>query len=620
MRSSSAFDKLLERLVGGLLLFSVAWLTFWFAGVNPRESGVGFAAIGAAWIVWTLRMWVEPTHRFLLPPVTWAVAIFFGYAAWSCHSASVPYWALQEVFLIGVCAVAFFTSLHNLHRQETSGWVVNGLLLIGLLSSAYAIVQFTQNSQKVLWETQPLVYYKRYGGTFVNPNHLAAFLLMLMPLALSHAFLGRGGVVQRIIAGYAALMMLGAIAVTMSRGGWLGAAAAIATFSLWLLRRPQYRIPTAALMAVLCVGSITFLLKSEKARARIDALTASGKKDSGLFRAWIWKPAVQMWSDHRWQGVGPGQFDTRFPAYRTPTTPLSPQHVHNEYLELLVEYGVAGAVIVGFGLAAFGYGLYRTSRHVERGSSDLGVKQSNRTAFFAGSVAGLSGLGVHCLFDFNLHIPAIAVTASVLAGILISNTRFATERFWIKSYLPLRLVATAVMAGLLYWMIPLGVTAAGEDAHLKRAERRPSVDEMFFQELAKAAALAPGNPMTPYWYGEEKRRLSWQGLPGWEKQAQEALRWLEASARLDPYNARTHVAIGLCHQWLGDLKSASESFEAALRLGPNDVQVLNALSWNLIVRGDLNRARLLVEQSLALNPWDNWEARSYAQRLKSATP
>ena len=89
---------------------------------------------------------------------------------------------------------------------------------------------------------------------------------------------------------------------------------------------------------------------------------------------------------------------------------------------------------------------------------------------------------------------------------------------------------------------------------------------------------------------------------------------------MDPYNARTHVAIGLCHQWLGDLKSASESFEAALRLGPNDVQVLNALSWNLIVRGDLNRARLLVEQSLALNPWDNWEARSYAQRLKSATP
>ncbi len=620
MRSSSGFDKLLERLVGGLLLFSVAWLTFWFAGVNPREAGVGLGAIGLAGALWAIRIWAEPSHRFLLPPVTWAVAAFFGYAAWRCHSAPVPYWALQEVFLIGVCAIAFFISLHNLHRQETSGWVVNGLLIVGLLSSAYAIVQFTQNSQKILWETQPLVYYKRFGATFVNPNHLAAFLIMLMPLALAQAFLGRGGAVQKIVAGYAALVMLGGIAVTMSRGGWLGAAAAIALFSLWLLRRPQYRIPMAALMAVLCLGTVTFLVQSEKARARIDALTASGKKDSGLFRAWIWKPAWQMATDHRLLGVGPGQFDTRFPAYRTPTTPLSPQHVHNEYLELLVEYGVVGACLVGAGLAAFGYGLYRTSRHVERGSSDLGVKQSNRTAFFAGGVAGLGGLGVHCLFDFNLHIPAIAVTASILSGILVSNTRFATERFWIKSYLPLRLAATGVLGGLLWWMIPFGITAAREDMHLKRAERRPSVDDRFFDELAQAAAFAPGNPMIAHWYGEEKRRLSWQGLPGWEKQAQEALLWLGKSARLDPFNARTRVAMGLCHQWLGDLKSASEEFESALKLGPNDVPVLNALIWNLIVRGEFARARQLVDASLKLNPWDNWEARSYAERLKTTAP
>jgi O-antigen ligase len=620
MRSSSAFDKLLERLVGGLLLFATAWLTFWFAGVNPRQSWPAFTAVGLAGTIWVLRIWVESSHRFLLPPVTWAIAVFFGYAAWRCHDAPVPYWALQEVFLLGVCVVAFFTSLHNLHRQETAGWVVNGLLVIGFLASTYAILQFTRNSQRILWETQPLVYYKRYGATFVNPNHLAAFLLMLMPLALSQAFLGRGGAVQRIVAGYAALMMLGGIAVTMSRGGWLGAAAAIGTFTLWLLRRPQYRIPMAVLMAVLCLGAGAFLSRSEKARARIDALTVSGKKDSGLFRAWIWKPALQMWSDHRLQGVGPGQFDSRFPAYRTPTTPLSPQHVHNEYLELLVEYGVVGAGILGMGLAAFGYGLYRTSKHVERGSSDLGVKQSNRTAFFAGSVAGFVGLGVHCLFDFNLHIPAILVTAAVLCGILVSNTRFATERFWIKAYIPLRLAATAGFGGMLFWMIPLGARAAREDHHLKRAELRPAVDDAFFSELAQAAGSAPGNPMTAYWYGEEKRRLSWRGLPGWEKEAQEALNWLETSAKLDPFNARTRVAMGLCHQWLGDLKSASEQFETALKLGPNDVPVLNALAWNLIVRGDLERARSLVDQSLAINPWDNWEARSYAQRLKAGTP
>ena len=122
MRSSSAFDKLLERLVGGLLLFTVAWLTFWFAGVNPREAGIGFAAIGLAWVVWTLRIWVEPSHRFLLPPVTWAVAIFFCYAAWRTHQATVPYWALQEVFLIGLCAVTFFISLPSSYQSRPISW------------------------------------------------------------------------------------------------------------------------------------------------------------------------------------------------------------------------------------------------------------------------------------------------------------------------------------------------------------------------------------------------------------------------------------------------------------------------------------------------------------------
>ena len=606
--------------MGGLLLFSAAWLTFWFAGVNPHQAWPAFAAIGTAAVLWMLRTWVESSHRFLLPPVTWAIAAFFGYAAWRCHGARVPYWALQEVFLVAVCVIAFFTSLHNLHRQETSGWVVGGLLTVGLLASAYAIVQCTQNSQRILWETQPLVYYKRYGATFVNPNHLAAFLVMLVPLALAQAFLGRGNPVQRIVAGYAALMMLGGIAVTMSRGGWIGAAAAVAIFSLWLLRRPQYRIPVAVLMAVVGIGAAVFLVQSEKARARVDALTESGRKDSGLFRAWIWKPAFRMWSDHRLLGVGPGQFDSRFPAYRTPTTPLSPKHVHNEYLELLVEYGAVGTGIAALGMAAFGYGLLRTSRHVERGSSDLGVKQSNRTAFFAGGVAGLGGLAIHCIFDFNLHIPAIAVTAAILSGILVSNTRFATERFWIRPHLLLRLTATAALAGMLWWMVPLGISAAQEDFHLKRAERRPTVDAAFFEDLGRATALAPGNPLTAHWYGEEKRRLSWQGMPGWEAQAQEALRWLESSARLDPFNARTRVSMGLCHQWLGDLAAASAEFERALQLGPNDVPVLNALAWNLIVRGETARARTVVEESLALNPWDNWEARSYAERLKSAKP
>ena len=76
--------------MGGLLLFSAAWLTFWFAGVNPHQAWPAFAAIGTAAVLWMLRTWVESSHRFLLPPVTWAIAAFFGYTTRMCHGARVP--------------------------------------------------------------------------------------------------------------------------------------------------------------------------------------------------------------------------------------------------------------------------------------------------------------------------------------------------------------------------------------------------------------------------------------------------------------------------------------------------------------------------------------------------
>ena len=64
-------------------------------------------------------------------------------------------------------------------------------------------------------------------------------------------------------------------------------------------------------------------------------------------------------------------------------------------------------------------------------------------------------------------------------------------------------------------------------------------------------------------------------------------------------------------------KAITVTVAEALEAKGYDVAVLNALSWNLIVRGDSDRARLLVEQSLKINPWDNWEAKSYAQRLQT---
>lgn len=617
MRTSSGFDTLLERAAAALLLFAVAWATFWFGGVRNGEFFVSIAAVGLAFVCWAVRLWANRSNRFLLPPVVWAIPVFVGYAVWRHTRADIPYLSRMELMTLVTCAVAFFVSLHNLHRQETGGWFTSALITLGMLLGAYAVLQFMAQSSKVLWAERPDIYFKRYGGPFVNPNHLAGFLVLIMPLGLSNAFLGRSGAIVKILNGYAAVAMLGGIAVTMSRGGWLGAVIALGVFSAWLWRRPQFRIPVAALAVIVCAVGLIFISKSDKAKSRIQSAGVASHADSGSFRGWLWKPTLAMWSDNKAYGVGPGHYNSRFPAYRVAETQISPHHVHNEYLELLVDYGAAGASIVGAGLLLFAYGIWRTSKHVERGSSDLGMKNSNRTAFFAGAVAGLAGFAVHCFFEFNLHIPAIALLASILAAMVVSNTRFATERFWFSSNIATRLVATGVVAGTLFWLMPVAVAAGREDRHLQRAVESQTLDEAFFTELRAAAAIAPENPLTAFWYGEEKRRISWEGLKGWEEQAQEAVEWLQKSAQLDRFNANTRMTLGLCHQWLGNTNQAAMEFEAAAKLGPNDFKIENALAWNLMSRGEYDRAREAVKRSLEIRPWENWEAKSYEAKLNS---
>jgi len=617
MRSSSGFDTMLERAIALILLLAVAWSVLWFGGVRNVEFWVAASGIGVALALWIVRLWAGPANRFLLPPVTWSLPVFVGYAVWRHSLADVPYVSRMELFLLLTCAVAFVAALHNLHRQETGGWFVHGVVTLGMLVAAYALVQCLQESNKVLWAERPSMYLRRYGGTFVNPNHLAGFLLLVMPLALANAFLSRGSAIVKILHGYAALVMLGGIAVSMSRGGWIGTLAALTVFSLWLWRRPQFRLPVAVLAVLVVAGAAAFVSVSAKARARIEAVNVAGRSDSGLSRQWIWEPAWKMWSDHRLYGVGPGHFDIRFPAYRNPPNQIDPQHAHNEFLELLVDYGAVGVAIMAAGVLMFGYGLWRTSKHVERGASDLAVKSSNRTAFFSGAVTALAGFGVHCLFEFNLHVPATAILASILCGMVVSNTRFATERFWFTPNVLTRLAATAIAAGALVWLLPVAFAAGREDRHLVRALDMPSVDDAFFAELRAAAEIAPGNPVTAYWYGEEKRRISWQGLQGWEADAREAVDWLNTAARLDPFNARTHMTLALCQQWLGDMALAATEIERAAVMGPNDVKIANALAWNRLSRGDYDKAREAVQLALRLNPWDNWEARSYEARLRS---
>ncbi|MBX3734100.1 MAG: O-antigen ligase family protein [Verrucomicrobiae bacterium] len=598
-------DEVCEQALVGIVLALVTVAVAIFGGIRTSEFAllIGLALLSLP--VWIARLWLNPSNRLLLHPMLWPCLAFVGYAAWRMTGVDVAYPARREFLLLVVSAIVFLVALNNFYRQEPTQWVTHALVALGGLAAAYAVIQWVSGSNRILWLLQPATYVKRAGGPFVNPNHLAGFLVLLLPLALAQVFVGRGKPLARVLHGYAAFLMAGGIAVTMSRGGWAAAAVALLVLFAWLgWRRRELRLPVAIAVVVLVAGGIVFLSRSEKARARIENFTTEGTADSAGRRE-LWKPAVAMWRDHEWLGVGPAQFDVRFPQYRPPRFQASPVWVHNEYLNLLVDYGIAGTALFGLTFAAFAWGLVASSRYVERAAGDLGSRSSNRTAFFLGAWVGLLGLGVHCVVDFDLHIPGIAVTAALLTGLLAANIRFATERFWFRPRWMGRIALTAGAVTMVAWMLPIALRLGREGLALNRVRQIRTLSPELIAALDRAVRESPDNDRTVYELGEVHRRFSLQGEDAWREHGAQAVSRFEEAIALNPHNARAHLALGKTHQWLNQPEIAAAAFAEALRLGPNDIEIQNAIAWYLLQQGRIAEARQMAQQSLQWQWWSN---------------
>jgi O-antigen ligase len=597
------WDEFCERAITALVLVTVALNAVFFGGVRNPEFMVGTLA---ALVLWIARFWLNPSHRLLLHPVLWPGLGFVAYAAWRASRVDVPYYAQMELLQVCSLAILFIIVLHNLHRQDTTLWVTHALVGTGCLIAGYAVLQLARQSDSVLWLQQPLAYTKRAGGTFVNPNHLAGFLTLLIPLALSVVFVGRTTPLVKILHAYSALVMLCGVAVTMSRGGWVATAFGLTILAGWLTwKRRGLRIPLAILAIGLLFGADQFVSKVNKAKARIDNLAPTGNIDSGGTRWFIWRPALKMWQDHLEFGVGPAQFDVHFPQYRPSEIQARPEWVHNEYLNLLVDYGAVGGVFFLACAGVFGWGIWRTNKYVERGTNDLGQRLSNRTAFFTGSTVGLGSLAVHSAVEFNIHIPAIAGAAVVLGGVLASNLRFATERFWVTPRIWSRLLVSVAAIGALGWMVPRTLVAGREGFYLNRASGVTNIVDSFLDDLKLAAETAPGNPLTAYRLGDNLRRLSFNGDADWKERGTQATQWLEKSVQLNPHDPEPQIALARTLHWLGETNRASIEFDKALKIGPNSVEVVNQVAWNRLVQGKTNEAKGLYDKSVEWQWWSN---------------
>jgi O-antigen ligase len=605
-------DNLCERSILGLVLGILTFAPLALGAVDAWAFLIVQAMTIGVLLVWALRLWISPKPKLLWPPLCWVVLAFAIYAVARYLTADIEYVARQEMIQVVMYAFLFFAIVNNLYRQEFSQIICFTLIFLAMGIAGYAVYQFLAHSDYVWnYTTQ---YPGRASGTYISPNDLAGFLEMLLPLAVAYILAGRMTPVLRILLGYSALVIAAGITVTFSRGGWTACVVGLLAVLGILLSSRNHQLPAFLLLVVLIGGGTIFVTKYLSKTVTYTRRAQEAANGGGIqynMRGDLWLAATQMWRDNFWWGVGPAHYNYRFPAYRSQGVQLQPDRAHNDYLNLLADWGTTGGGIVLAGVTIFGIGLWQTRRNVRRVEKEFKSGNSNRFAFYVGATGALLALAAHSVVDFNLHIPANAILGVTLLALLSSNLRFVTEKFWFNVRLPLKIVTTTALAAGIFYLSGQEIRHSRETLWLARAEQLPLFSPERAAALEKAYAAEPQNFQTAYAIGECYRMQSFEGGQNYEELAKTAQGWYERSWKLDRFDSYNYLRYGMCLDWLDRHDEAEPYFKQADTLDPNNYFTGANIGWHYAQAGDYAAARPWLQRSLRLEPHENPIAESY---------
>jgi O-antigen ligase len=307
-----------------------------------------------------------------------------------------------------------------LERTTHLRQLATAFMVYGAGMAMFAVLQSLSSSGKLYWIRIP-----HFGGwiygPYVNHNHYAGLMEMLIPIPLVFAFSRYAHGRKKWLAAATAAFMGASIFLSGSRGGMAAFAIQMAIFLCFLFReRAHNRV--ALLMGgflLIALASIAWIGGSE-VMSRLSTL--ADYKQHGLntdVRMQIDRDIMRMFSARPLLGWGLGTFADVYPQFRSFYTNSQVNEAHNDYLQTLTETGIMGFVI---GMWLIVTALRRALRKTSNWSSDV-----NGILALA-ALLGISGILVHSLVDFNLEIPANALLFFALCTAAGMDTRFRNLR------------------------------------------------------------------------------------------------------------------------------------------------------------------------------------------------
>jgi O-antigen ligase len=383
--------------VGLCALFGLTVLAY--GAVEVWSQSILEAGAGLLFLVWAVIAFRDRATRITWNPLCWPLlgllAIGLGQSLF--RITAYPFLTRVEALKLVSYILVFFLSTQAFRARQDLNSLAWFLMFLCFGVSLFGIVQRFTSDGTIYW-FQKLTLGGDPFGPFVNRNHFAGFAELTVPVGLS-LMIFRG--LRRDtfpLASLLTIVPMGALILSGSRAGIVSFAFQLVVLALIArTRKSGTHPPRLAALALVGLAALALIgwLGVSKAIERFSTLHAGDITLSR--RSMMVRGAVHVFLSHPLAGCGLGSLVAAYPRFETVYDGLVVDHVHNDYMELLAEMGLLGALCG----CAFLWILFRDARKC------LSAEQGHFSrAIHVAAITALCGLLLHSLVDFNLHIPS----------------------------------------------------------------------------------------------------------------------------------------------------------------------------------------------------------------------
>lgn len=292
-----------------------------------------------------------------------------------------------------------FNMLTSIETKNEFNSIVAAFVYTATLVALYGLYQYKTGIElDAAWvdaQNNPDLTARVYS-VFGNPNILAEYLIMALPLSIGLLFSNKGLFKKFICLGCSGVLLL-TLLLTFSRGGWLGFAIGFVIMAL------MFKIEI--IWAMIPAGVLSLFILPDSIVNRILSIGNLGDS-SNAYRIKIWKITAQMISDNWMLGVGLGYLPYK-QNYINYIRTMKVCHAHNMILQAFAEMGVAGLFALLFIIVLFIKGIMMVKKHTTDSYIHLMI------IAVAGSFFSVLG---HGLTENILYLPRIVWTFWMIVG------------------------------------------------------------------------------------------------------------------------------------------------------------------------------------------------------------